>query len=44
MIGNDCEWTSEPFVIGLASRAAKLRNAQARAANQKIMKGGSHIS
>jgi formylglycine-generating enzyme required for sulfatase activity len=47
MAGNVWEWTSEPFVIRSASRAARLRNAEARAANQKIMKGGSflcHIS
>jgi formylglycine-generating enzyme required for sulfatase activity len=47
MVGNVWEWTSEPFLIRSASRAAKLRNRQAAEANQKTMKGGSflcHIS
>ncbi|BCH27305.1 formylglycine-generating enzyme family protein [Mesorhizobium sp. L-8-3] len=47
MVGNVWEWTSEPFMIRSASRAARLRNRQAAEASQKTMKGGSflcHIS
>lgn len=47
MCGNVWEWTAEPFTVRSASRLAKARNAQARAENQKVMKGGSflcHIS
>ncbi|MBV7377596.1 SUMF1/EgtB/PvdO family nonheme iron enzyme [Maritimibacter dapengensis] len=47
MAGNVWEWTSEPFQIRSASKAAKARNAQARRDGEKLMKGGSflcHIS
>ncbi len=47
VIGNVWEWTSDPFQIRSPTKAAKQRNALARAENQKVMKGGSflcHIS
>lgn len=43
MAGNVWEWTSEPFLVRSAGRAAKARNKLARAANQKVMKGGSFL-
>jgi len=47
MAGNVWEWTSEPFVIRSAGRAAVARNEESRSQNRKVMKGGSflcHIS
>jgi formylglycine-generating enzyme required for sulfatase activity len=43
MAGNVWEWTSEPFHIRSVSKAAKLRNAQARTYGEKLMKGGSFL-
>ncbi len=43
MSGNVWEWTSEPFRIRSASRGAQARNELARAADQKVMKGGSFL-
>ena len=47
MAGNVWEWTSEAFRIRSVSRAAQARNAQAKARDEKLLKGGSflcHIS
>lgn len=47
MVGNVWEWTSEPFRIRSAARYASLRNTEAVAEKQMLMKGGSflcHIS
>ena len=47
MSGNVWEWTHDAFRIRSMSRAARLRNAQALAHSDKVLKGGSflcHIS
>ncbi|SOC82389.1 Formylglycine-generating enzyme, required for sulfatase activity, contains SUMF1/FGE domain [Ensifer adhaerens] len=47
MAGNVWEWTSDPFRIRSAARYASLRNSEAVAQKQMVMKGGSflcHIS
>ncbi|WEX08268.1 formylglycine-generating enzyme family protein [Chelativorans sp. AA-79] len=43
MAGNVWEWTSEPFMVRSQTRAARLRNEEARATKQKLMKGGSFL-
>ncbi len=43
MAGNVWEWTAEPYSIRSLSKAAKTRNAQARASDEKLMKGGSFL-
>jgi formylglycine-generating enzyme len=45
--GNVWEWTADAFRIRSLSRSAQVRNAQAQAASEKVLKGGSflcHIS
>ncbi len=47
MAGNVWEWTRDPFRIRSLSRQARLRNAEALAQSEKVLKGGSflcHIS
>jgi formylglycine-generating enzyme required for sulfatase activity len=41
--GNVWEWTADPFQVRSASRAAKRRNEEARAAKERVMKGGSFL-
>jgi formylglycine-generating enzyme len=43
MVGNVWEWTTEPFLVRSAAKAARERNARARAERQKVMKGGSFL-
>ncbi len=43
MAGNVWEWTSEPFMVRSQTRAARLRNEEARATKQKLLKGGSFL-
>lgn len=43
MVGNCWEWCAEPFRIRSLARAAKARNAAARAEGQRLLKGGSYL-
>jgi formylglycine-generating enzyme len=43
LAGNVWEWTGDPFKIRSLSRAAKLRNEQARKSADKVLKGGSFL-
>ncbi|UJQ93392.1 formylglycine-generating enzyme family protein [Mariluticola halotolerans] len=43
MAGNVWEWTADAFRVRSLSRAAKRRNAEARAGNEKVCKGGSFL-
>ena len=43
MVGNTWEWTAEPFRIRSIARAARQRNAAARAGNFRLLKGGSYL-
>lgn len=43
MAGNVWEWTSEPFRVRSAGRAAKARNDEVRKSNAKLTKGGSFL-
>jgi formylglycine-generating enzyme required for sulfatase activity len=43
MVGNVWEWCAEPFRIRSLSKAAKLRNQEAAAQREHVMKGGSYL-
>ncbi len=41
--GNVWEWCSDRFKVRSVSKAAKTRNAQARAEDERVLKGGSYL-
>ncbi|MBD8066816.1 formylglycine-generating enzyme family protein [Devosia sp. PTR5] len=43
MAGNVWEWTRDPFRVRSNAQAARARNAQALAQNDKLLKGGSYL-
>ncbi|HJZ33038.1 MAG TPA: formylglycine-generating enzyme family protein [Hyphomicrobiaceae bacterium] len=43
MVGNTWEWCAEAFRVRSLARAAKARNARARAAGERVLKGGSYL-
>lgn len=43
LAGNVWEWTADAFHVRSLARVAKARNSQAKAQNEKVMKGGSFL-
>jgi sulfatase modifying factor 1 len=43
MVGNTWEWCADAFRVRSLARAAKERNARARAAGERLLKGGSYL-
>ena len=43
MVGNTWEWCADAFRVRSLARAAKERNAHARAADERLLKGGSYL-
>ena len=43
MVGNVWEWCAEPFRLRSLSRALKVRDQAARAAGERLLKGGSYL-
>jgi len=43
LCGNVWEWTADPFRLRSLSRFAKIRNAELRRGNDKVLKGGSFL-
>lgn len=43
MVGNVWEWCAEPFRIAAEDRTSRQRNALARQAGEKLLKGGSYL-
>ena len=43
MVGNTWEWCADAFRVRSLARAAKHRNEAARAAGERLLKGGSYL-